>query len=144
MIGIDIRSAFDLGCGGSNFTAILLRLIAKADGENREKLSRVYPVEVRAVEIYQKDCPYLDEAKTQVDWDKIEDMARKSMGATGEFPDGRINEGDDGELRLSVGIDIVNQCVVMDFGQRVSWIGMPKADAEGISKAIAERAKELK
>lgn len=144
MIGIDIRNAFDFGCDGSNFTVLLLRLISKADGDNREKLSRVYPVEVRAVEIYQKDCPYLDEAKTQVDWDKIEEMAKESLGATGDFPDGKISEDDEGGLRLLIGIDRANQCVVVNFGQSVSWIAMPKADAEGISRAIAERAKELK
>lgn len=53
----------------------MLRLIAKADGSNREKLREGFPVEVRAVEIYRGDCPYVDDARNEVDWVKIDDLA---------------------------------------------------------------------
>ncbi len=39
---------------GSWFGARLLRLIAKADSVNRDKLRKVYPAEVAAVERFQK------------------------------------------------------------------------------------------
>ena len=39
---------------GSWFGARLLRLIAKADSVNRDKLRKVYPKEVAAVERFQK------------------------------------------------------------------------------------------
>ncbi len=39
---------------GDWFTAMLLRVIAKADYENREKLRRVFPHEVAAVQLWQE------------------------------------------------------------------------------------------
>ena len=69
--------AFESGNPADNFTVLLLRLIAKADSTNREKLAKGYPNEVIAVEIYQNDCPYLDKARTDVDWEKIEQRAEK-------------------------------------------------------------------
>lgn len=39
-----------LAGNGDWFTAYLLRLIKKADRQNREKLNRIFPAEVAAVE----------------------------------------------------------------------------------------------
>jgi hypothetical protein len=68
----DLRNAFEDN-RADNFTAILLRLIAKADSGNKEKLARGYPVEVAAVNIYRNDCPYTADQK--VDWEMIERLA---------------------------------------------------------------------
>ena len=43
------------GCHGDWFTAQLLRLILKADYENRAKLAVVFPEEVREVELCERD-----------------------------------------------------------------------------------------
>jgi len=40
---------------GQSFMALLIRLIAKADSENREKLRKVFPEEVAAFEHYIKE-----------------------------------------------------------------------------------------
>lgn len=72
MNAYDLRNAFEDG-RADNFTALLLRLIAKADAGNKEKLARGYPVEVAAVHIYKNDCPYTPDQK--VDWDMIERLA---------------------------------------------------------------------
>lgn len=74
MLAVDLKAAFR--GDGDWFTAMLLRLIAKADGDNREKLARGFPVEVEAVRVYKNECPYKDAAKTEVDWDEI---ARRSV-----------------------------------------------------------------
>jgi hypothetical protein len=70
MLSIDLKEAFD-GGDGDWFTVLLLRLIAKSDGEHRAKLAKGFPVEVKAVEIYQKWCPYTDVTCTEPDWDEI-------------------------------------------------------------------------
>jgi len=77
MTSYDLENAFDPKPGRivDNFTCLLLRLIAKADSENKEKHRKGFPVEVTAVEIYKGDCPYVDEDKTVVDWIKIDDLA---------------------------------------------------------------------
>jgi len=74
MLAVDLKAAFS--GDGDWFTAQLLRLIAKADGENCDKLARGFPREVEAVRIYKNDCPYKDAAKKEVDWDEI---ARRSV-----------------------------------------------------------------
>ncbi len=56
------QAAFDLylwQCGGAtNFTAMLFDLIAKADANNKAKLSRAFPVEVATyVEWYNSESP---------------------------------------------------------------------------------------
>lgn len=77
MLEIDLRNAF---YGSSdNFTCLLLRLIAKADGSNRQKLMTVFPAEVTAVYIYQNACPYKDVACTQVDWKEIARRAEEKV-----------------------------------------------------------------
>jgi hypothetical protein len=82
MLAIDLRNAFDSGREQvDNFTVKLLRLIAKADGDNRAKLGKAYPVEVEAVEIYQRWCPYKDAALAEVDWDEITRRAGRTWAA---------------------------------------------------------------
>lgn len=84
MISIDLQNAFEPGRQADNFTVLLLRLIAKADSENRERLSQGFPVEVKAVEIYKSRCPYKDEVRTEVDWEKISELAHE------QFPEDRL------------------------------------------------------
>jgi len=78
MLSIDLKNAFQFN--GDNFTVLLLRLIAKADGSNRMKLRMGFPVQVKAVELYQNDCPYTEEIADgcrQVDWNKLAERAEK-------------------------------------------------------------------
>lgn len=50
-------------------------------------------------------------------------------GATGRFPEGKLNPGDEGELRLAVGRE--GDKIIIAFGKPVAWIGMtPKEAAE--------------
>jgi len=44
--------------GGTNFSALLYKLIAKADGINRNKLRVSYPEEVRCMERFQNEVGY--------------------------------------------------------------------------------------
>jgi hypothetical protein len=81
MNAIDLKNAFE-GGNADNFTVLLLRVIAKADVQNKAKLKLGFPLEVKAVEIYQNDCPHSDppsmyHTENQVDWDKIDEMAHK-------------------------------------------------------------------
>jgi hypothetical protein len=69
--------SFDLASKADNFTVILLMLICKADVDNLKKLSLGFPEEVRAIDIYKNHCPYKDERKSVVDWDKIIEMAKE-------------------------------------------------------------------
>lgn len=70
MLSIDLKNAFT-GAPADNFTVLLLRMIAKADGDNRMLLARGFPECVDAVWEYQNDCPYTDTGSQVVNWVEI-------------------------------------------------------------------------
>jgi len=57
-------------------------------------------------------------------------------GATGAFPEGKLDEHDQGQLRMLVSHDEKN--VRLDFGKSVAWIAMPTNEALTIAFAILE------
>jgi hypothetical protein len=63
---------------------------------------------------------------------------RKQLGATGKHPDGKLNEHDEGELTLAVGI--VNGNVVIDFGKPIRSLAMPPENARGFAQLILDKA----
>ena len=66
-----------------NFTVLLLRLILKADSDNRAKLAMGFPEEVKMVQRYRDGtlCPYREELAKDgfriVDFQKLAEMAVK-------------------------------------------------------------------
>jgi hypothetical protein len=64
-----------------------------------------------------------------------------SLGAQGTFSNGRINEEDEGDLKIMVGHHA--DCVRIDFGKPVGWIALPKDVAVSLGKAILTHAGEL-
>ena len=63
-------------------------------------------------------------------------------GATGEFPDGKLDPTDEGQLTMAVGID-VNGLVRIDFGKPVAWFSMPAREAVGLAKLLLDHALPL-
>lgn len=70
-------------------------------------------------------------------------MAKKT-GPTGEFPQGKMHEEDEGELGISIGHTAEGK-IVIDMGKPVAWLGMDpeeaRAFAEGLMKHAAEAEK---
>jgi len=77
MLAVDLKEAFD-GGKGNWFSVLLLRLIAKSDEENRDKLALGFPAHVRAVWIYKNDCPYVEKGG-DVDWNEIARRAEEPV-----------------------------------------------------------------
>jgi hypothetical protein len=48
-------------------------------------------------------------------------------GETGNFPEGKLDATDEGELQMLVSSS--DDIIKIDFGKKVAWIGMPKAQA---------------
>lgn len=69
-------------------------------------------------------------------------MKRKKgrLGATGAYPRGKLRGGDEGELRLSVGVK--DRTVILDFGKDVAWIGMGAQDAANLGSMLIKHARE--
>lgn len=62
------------------------------------------------------------------------------IGATGRFPQGKLTEDDEGEIRFGIGVD--KNKVIFDFGSPVVWLGMPAEAAFEIAEQI-KRAADL-
>lgn len=64
------------------------------------------------------------------------------LGATGEFPEGKLNATDEGALRIAIGIE--SGKLRIDFGKPVAWVAMPKMNAIMFAEAIMRAATDLK
>lgn len=71
-----------------------------------------------------------------------EENLKNVPGATGQFPRGKLNKDDDGELKIAVGQN--KGVVFMDFGKSVSWIAMEPAQAEEFARTLLQYAEEAK
>lgn len=64
------------------------------------------------------------------------------LGATGQFPDGRISGDDEGELRCAVGIG--SGRVFIDFGKPVTWVALPADHAKEIADALTSCVEKIR
>lgn len=69
------------------------------------------------------------------DWGSKESKKETVLGATGEYPDGKINALDMGEI--NVGIIVLDGKLIMDFGANpVHWVGLTKKEAIELVKLL--------
>lgn len=73
-------------------------------------------------------------------WNKRNGQAQ-SLGATGLYPDGALNQSDEGELRLAIAHDQNN--VLINFGKPVAWFGLPPKQALALADMIKQHATML-
>ena len=62
----------------------------------------------------------------------------QNIGATGEFPKGKIAPEDEGEIAFAVGHR--DGKVVIDFGKSVAWLGMEQHQAIALANTILSHA----
>ena len=60
-----------------------------------------------------------------------------------DFPDGRLNNTDEGSLAFAVASDPVSRVVRVDFGTPVVWFALNKADAQRLSELMRNAADKL-
>lgn len=77
---------------------------------------------------------------------EMSDQIRKllDLGATGEFPHGKLYGCDEGEIRVAIAADVAKQVVVIDFGKPTAWIGFTGEQAEQIADMLHVKALELR
>jgi len=66
---------------------------------------------------------------------------KDKIGATGQFPKGKLNKNDEGELQI--GMIITNNVIEIHFGKPVSWLGLPLAESKGFYELFGNKIKEL-
>lgn len=56
------------------------------------------------------------------------------IGATGDYPNGKLNKDDEGGLLFRMTNDQGN--IIIDFGKQVHWIAMPPKEARELIAGI--------
>ncbi len=70
--------------------------------------------------------------------------ADQNLGPTGEFPRGKINKTDEGELRIAIGSDLEKKVVIMDFGKPTAWLGFPPEVADNLADLLKQHAQRIR
>lgn len=66
----------------------------------------------------------------------------EELGATGEYPEGQLNEDDEGALRISLHNE-ENRATVISFGKKVRWIGFDRKSGLEFVEALKTRLEKL-
>ena len=69
--------------------------------------------------------------------------AAEKLGPTDQFPQGRLNPNDKGEIRMAIFPDEESRVIIMEFGVELSWIGMPPGQAREMGEALIRHANEM-
>lgn len=64
------------------------------------------------------------------------------LGPTGKYPEGKLNDNDDGELRIAIGTE--SDKVKILFETDVSWFAMNPDEAIQLGEAIIKQALKIK
>lgn len=67
----------------------------------------------------------------------------EKLGATGQFPDGKLGDGDEGEIRFAIAGDKENGLVHCDFGTPVQWFSMSPQQAVDIAQSLIHQARQV-
>jgi hypothetical protein len=60
-------------------------------------------------------------------------------GALGDFPQGKLNEDDEGGIQFRVGNE--SGKVILDFGTQVTWVGMDPQQAADLASSLMKWAR---
>lgn len=69
---------------------------------------------------------------------KLDDLTKQlELGATGQYPEGKLTEADEGEIKIAIGVH--EGKVVIHFGGKpVKWIGLSAQQAREMAESIRQ------
>jgi len=70
-----------------------------------------------------------------------ENKSLNDIGPTGEFPEGKLNPDDAGELKFAIGSH--NDLVVIDFNTPVTWLALPPETAREMASHLIRHADDI-
>lgn len=71
------------------------------------------------------------------------ETAPDGLGATGRYPEGKLNEHDEGEIAFAVAADLVHKKVLINFGKPVAFLGMTQKQAIELGAMLIAKAGQL-
>ncbi len=60
-----------------------------------------------------------------------------------KFPDGQLNEDDEGALQIMTYIEKSSGRVIIDFGKKISWLGFDKASLQDFILGLGEKLNQI-
>jgi hypothetical protein len=63
---------------------------------------------------------------------------KQRIGATGNYPQGKLHDDDEGELTMAV--SRTGNIVRIDFGKSLQWIAMSPEEAVGLAQILMKHA----
>ena len=66
------------------------------------------------------------------------------LGATGLFPEGKLHDSDEGEIKFAVGRDVDARKVILNFGKPVAWIVMNADQAVALGHCLMKHAGDVR
>jgi hypothetical protein len=66
---------------------------------------------------------------------------KRQLGATGDFPRGKLNADDEGGLMLA--ITVRDQTLHIEFGKPVAWLAMSCDEAIRFAELIIQRTQSM-
>lgn len=86
--------------------------------------------------------PTSEEMMAFTSWQKKDVAGNPTLGATGQFPDGKIEPEDEGGLQLAIGHD--QDHVRIEFGKPTEWLAFGRDQAIELAKLIVEHAMQIR
>lgn len=86
--------------------------------------------------------PSTEEMMSFTSWQKKDVDGKPVLGATGQFPDGKMSPEDEGELKFGIAHDQDN--VIIDFGKPVEWFALPPETARQLAAALLHHAGQIR
>ena len=66
------------------------------------------------------------------------------LGATGQFPRGKLDLTDEGELQMAlIGAEVRMGVVRIEFGKPIAWVALPAHQARELAGLLIEKAEEV-
>jgi hypothetical protein len=66
------------------------------------------------------------------------------LGATGRYPNGKLGDGDEGEIKIGIARHPAKDIVLIDFGKPVAGVGLTPDEAVGIAEMLRQKAWECR
>ena len=60
------------------------------------------------------------------------------LGATGRYPEGKLNDNDKGEIAIAIGGQ--DGKVIIDFGGEIGWVGFTPDQARQVAESLSAKA----
>lgn len=98
-----------------------------------EKPAAMVTIDDRAL-TFDGTWPAIAELKAFQPWNK------RPLGATGTFPEGVLNDDDQGALKIGVTFDKADGLVHLDFGKPVAWTAFAPEAAMNLARLLLKHA----